>query len=533
VPLVSSDYDPYIQVLGGEIPEGVRGQFLGTTSLDNLRQYLSQWILGNSVNLLFDDPPSYILLWDVEVYRTPGALSFIIAVPETIQSKWLADQTSLSQQEKTAVSISMKTLTFEKISTPAMVESAQIQITEILLAQSATQPGVPVTGSDIEGMTTTECAEGEELVTVEENGVTSTVCQTIPITEIAPTPTEPTPEIDTATFPAIDPLLLGNCPEVVHNRYAVDGPDGNTYRTWHPIVVPLDLSSSRGQVCSFAHEHGDPPHPNAPLPAFGYAAYHTDELNVIREHEGYKVFTHIRGQLTGWETRERESVNPDIDVHFWIHQGSSSYSRLANQFHDVGFWSKDTLGNITEVYYLADTGDLRRNCPGESHGGFGRIVASACDFASEIWNFGGEVGDAWVSQVQVTVTNPMNFMLGEPQDLPSLQLISTSEEICADGVSPCDHFLPFGHPNSIWLGNQRQVDVANWQWLNDGGSEFFCTDYSGIRVEDHFCNGGELGYLIQRVPVIKFFGGNSGIWDRTVEGIADLLRLPLGAPGGN
>jgi hypothetical protein len=448
VQLASVDYDPNIQVLGGEIPADFRGEFLGATSLDNLRSFLSQWILGNSVNLLFDDPPSYLLLWDVEIYRTPGTLSFIIAVPETIQSKWLSDQSAFVGQDKNAITISLRTATFESVATTTLVENAQTVLDQFLIAQTDGQPGVPVTGSDIEDISTLECAENEELVTVEQNGTTVTECQAIPLTEIAPTPTEATPEVDTATFPAVDPLILGNCSESVHNRYAVEGPDGNEYRTWHPIVVDVDTSAGGGQVCSFAHEHGDPPHPDALSPYFGYAAYHADELDVVKDHEGYKVFTHIRGQLTGWGTREGESVNPDIDMQFWAHQGSSRNSRLSHRFHDVGFWSIDSLGNVTEVYYLADTGELNRNCPGEGLGG--RIVASSCDYSKEIWGFGGTVGEAWGSEVQVAVTNPMNFMLGDPDDLQSIQLISTSEEICANAAEPCDTLHPFGHPDTIW-----------------------------------------------------------------------------------
>jgi hypothetical protein len=525
--------EPFIQVIGDEIPEDIKGDFLGTTSLENLRSFLSRWILGNSVNILFEVPPSHLGIGNVEVYRTRGTLSFILVEPETTLPKSLPVLPTLSEQEKNTVAISLQTHTFETIETSTLVERAQVLIDEILIAQAEEQLGISVTGSDNDVFPSSECGEGEELVTFEENGTSISECR--PKTEAEIDPSSPTavPEIDTDTFPAVAPLILGDCPESVHNRFAVVGPDRNIYRTWHPIIVELDPSIHESQLCSFAHEHGDPPHLEAPLPYFGFPAYHAGELHVIRQHEGYKVFTHIRGQRTGWDTQERSFVNPDMDMQIWVHQGSWSESRLTDRFHDVGFWSQDNAGNLTEVYYMADTGELFTNCPGQTHGGRSRLIASVCDVGNEIWDFGGAIGNVWWTPVQVVVTNPMNFMSGDPSIPQSIQLISTSEEICADSNSPCDYTLPFGHAESVWLGNMRKLKNANWQWSNVGGTEFLCTDYGGNRAEDWHCNEGEHGYLQQRVAAINFFGGISGAWDRTFEGIGDLLHLPFGAPGGN
>jgi hypothetical protein len=494
-----SEQDPFIQVLEGDIPEGTEGEFLGVTSLGNLPSFLSRKILGNSVNLLFDVPPRFLEFGEVEVYRTPGTLSFMLDVPDTVLINRHPDLPAYSTQEKNTVVISLQTHTFETIETSILVYRAQFLLDEFLVAQSEDQLGIPVTGSE---------------------------------DDVIPTPIG-IPEIDTDAFPAVDPRILGDCPESVHNQFSVIGPDGNSYRSWHPIIVEIDPSIRGGQLCSFAHEHGDPPHPKAPLPYFGYPAYQAGELDVIRQHEGYKVFTHVQGQRTGWDTQERKLINPDIDMQFWAHQGSWRESRPTDRFHDVGFWSQDSQGNLTEVYYLADTGEVSRNCPGQYRGARSRNIASVCDYSIEIWDFGGEVGTAWSSPVELVVTNPMNFMLGDPGNLQSIQFISTSEEICANSSSICDYILPFGHAESIWLGNERQLREANWQWSNLGGAEFFCTDFRGNRAEDLHCNDGEHGYLQQRVAAINYFGGISDIWDRTFEGIGDLLHLPYGAPGGN
>ena len=523
------EQDPFIQVVGEVIPEGIKGDFLGTTSLDNLRSFLSRWILGNSVNLLFQVPKSHVDLSDVEVYRTLGTMTFMLVVPESVNPQRSTVPSTLSAQEENTAAVSLLTHTFETIATSTLVERAQALRDEMQKVQAEELLGIPVTSSD----SSPECSEGEELIIVNENGASVAECRPTTGAEIIPpSPTE-IPGIYTDTFPVVDPMILGDCPDHVHDRYAVVGPDVNSYRTWHPITVKLEPSIPGSQLCSFAHEHGDPPHPEAPLPYFGFPAYHAGDLHVIRQHEGYKVFTHIRGQRTGWDTQERLFVNPDMEMQFWVHQGTWSDSRLTDRYHDVGFWSKDAVGNLTEVYYLADTGELYRNCPGQIQGGRSRSIASVCDYGIEIWDFGGQVGNVWSTPVQVVVTNPMNFMSGDPSILQSVQLISTSEEICADTYSPCDHTLPFGHAETIWLGNMRQLRNANWQWSNSGGSAFFCTDFRGDRVEDWRCSEGKQGYLLQMVAPVRFSGGISGDWDRTFEGIGGVLRLPFGAPGGN
>lgn len=68
------------------------------------------------------------------------------------------------------------------------------------------------------------------------------------------------------------------CPAWVHDQYVTVGPDGKTYRTWHPQIDPL-------YWCYFHHEHGS--NPGAHKPAFGYAA---GKSGVDERHEGFKVY---------------------------------------------------------------------------------------------------------------------------------------------------------------------------------------------------------------------------------------------------
>jgi len=44
---------------------------------------------------------------------------------------------------------------------------------------------------------------------------------------------------------SVDPVIPGTCLPAVHDQYTVVGPDGKTYRTWHPVIVPLDPNDPR------------------------------------------------------------------------------------------------------------------------------------------------------------------------------------------------------------------------------------------------------------------------------------------------
>lgn len=100
---------------------------------------------------------------------------------------------------------------------------------------------------------------------------------------------------DSVVLPSVDPVILGTCPAAVHDRYTVVGPDGKTYRTWHPATVPLDPNDPLKGTCTFAHEHGDDPRTllvNPSLPPFGYIGALAGDNE---PHEGFKVFVANRG----------------------------------------------------------------------------------------------------------------------------------------------------------------------------------------------------------------------------------------------
>jgi hypothetical protein len=542
--------------------ELIKGSFIGNSTLENLNSFLRDKILGRGINFLLQVPETVESFQELLIYRTPGTMTFLV-IDKNLEGG--GGGSLLSMVQPTGINLAAVSIMADSLltTTPmAIVERAQIVRDGIFVAQAEPTLPPPDDGPYDEEIPLPECQDDEVLIFREEDGETIPECQAAPwlnttpvptatlppaptatatdpgptatATEPPPTPTATPPPIEyTESFPAVDPAILGACPAWVHDRYSAEGPDGNDYRTWHPITVPIDLSDPESDHCSFAHEHGDPPHLAAPPPYFGYVSYHANLPDIIKQHEGYKVFTHLRGQLTGWNTEEYVKVNPDLDIQFWIHQGSSKKSRLTDRYHDAGFWAQDPAERQTEVYYLADTGDLSDKCGSQGKPGPMRAVASECDHGYEMWHFGGNIAGVWTTTVRVGVINPMNFMRGNPNFLQSLELVSTSDAICGVNFFPCSYKLPFGHPNSIWLGNLRMLHTPAWQWNNAGGLESFCTDVNGKTAAESLCNSLTRGYLRQHVSTVNFFGGNSEVWDRTTGEIADALRLPLGAPGGN
>jgi len=534
----------------------LRERFLGLIPLDQLNTFLAPKVYGRGVNIILQVPQALDEFQEVNVYRTPGTMTFLVVSRDFESGSGGGSLLSMVQPgELKLAAVSLLADSLRSLEPSVLIEKAQTLQGGIYVAHADPAVPLPNTGLEIDPTPLPECADDEVLIFVEQDGETVAECQeapwldqtpvptaTIDLTPAGPSPTPtlppptttptPLPVVYTETFTEVDPLILGDCPEYVHNRFTVTGPDGNTYRTWHPVTVRLEPSNPNSPTCSFAHEHGDPPNHQGPQPYFGYVAYHAGEVELIKEHEGYKVFTHIHGQQTGWDTPELVLVNPDIDIQFWFHQGSWSQSRLSERYRGVGYWSLDAGGRQTEVYYFADTGDLSDKCVSQGKPGKTRAVASECDYGNEIWDFGGDIAGIWNTPVRVAVLNPMNFMRGNPNFLQSVELISTSDEICGVNFFACEYKLPFGHANSIWVGNMRMLLDPDVQWSNAGGSETICTDVYGKRAADGFCQSQTRGYFLQRVAAINFYG-NSEIWDRSYEAIGDALNLPNGAPGGN
>jgi hypothetical protein len=357
------------------------------------------------------------------------------------------------------------------------------------------------------------------------------------------TPTQPsqptaTPGAGGDTFPAVNSLILGSCSAAVHDRYATTGPDGKMYRTWHPITAPVDANNPNGAKCTFAHEHGDAPHPNMPAPPFGYVAAVHGMFSEIAAHAGFKVYTHYANGNSGLGTPETDYRGLPIDFTLVIHQGSAGAGRLTIRDHSFEFWSS-YQGRVTHIHAMADTGLAYDKAFGGGSDARDRFIVSHDAHTYETWGFAVNVGGAWNSGgMFAAVTNPMNHAHGPIESChdnvcDGVTLISTSEEICGPNFVPCDVRLPFGqHANgqeNMWLGNFRTIHEPDWSWTNAGGQEFFCTDAMGMRMA---CGSNT---VLQQVATVNLSNAAASQLLRTPNesGWDPVYWLPLGAPGGN
>jgi hypothetical protein len=150
------------------------------------------------------------------------------------------------------------------------------------------------------------------------------------------------------------PGATDTCPQSVHDRFAVIGPDGKRYPTWHPPTV---TNPATGLPCTFGHEHGGDPRGSeifewvvsqlaasgsaefAGLP-FGYAAEELDEYAQANpgttprheDHVGHKVdFANNIGLTDDSGT----ALGVTCDVLFKVHQGTHSADALGNNVHEL------------------------------------------------------------------------------------------------------------------------------------------------------------------------------------------------------
>lgn len=132
--------------------------------------------------------------------------------------------------------------------------------------------------------------------------------------------------------------------EDVHNSFVTTGPDGNTYPTWHPMVV--------GE-CHFDHEHGNDPESVVPgfHPAFGYA-------NAVHEmgesHHGYKVFAFA-------------DLSTPVAGREWVvvmHQGTTTDNALCGRFHHVSIAAFEYDVRKAELHTMTDFGQSRLGAGG-------------------------------------------------------------------------------------------------------------------------------------------------------------------------
>ena len=180
------------------------------------------------------------------------------------------------------------------------------------------------------------------------------------------------------------PTAWDTCPKSVHDRFAVIGPDGKKYPTWHPPTV---VDPATGETCTFGHEHGRDP---ADSDLAGWAADHlaadgkrefaglpfglaTEALNDWaaanpgtptrqEDHVGYKVDYENDVRLIGTNGAD---LGVRCDYLTLVHQGSHSPDATANNVHELLHAVRCSDGTeliSSTVSRFGDPGEYTRSC---------------------------------------------------------------------------------------------------------------------------------------------------------------------------
>jgi hypothetical protein len=324
-----------------------------------------------------------------------------------------------------------------------------------------------------------------------------------------------------------NPGLFDSCTKEQHDAYAVLGPDGKVYPTWHPPTGPGG--------CSFGHEHGRDPqgsdlYGDTDRLPFGVA----NEMLAISDPANPRDEDHF-GHKVEWEN--------DIDLDFRgagsaifqvkcdvltkFHQGTHSKDAFTNNVHELVYHIRCDNGTrmgITMLTAIGRPGEFVRSCDRNVHvqagaptpanspegGGFRAIPDRACVEAQVLVPEGqnsnfGALHETWETSNSVRradghtlahfnpyfqVRLPSRFhdpalapVVGRPIDV-CYEVTATGER--ASG-GPCSSStnegqtpgVTFDDPRSRFNGADHFVDINANNISNSGGPEVWYTDAYG------------------------------------------------------
>lgn len=324
-----------------------------------------------------------------------------------------------------------------------------------------------------------------------------------PTVKITPTPSSP-PTSTTSTggttrviYGAVGADTLGTCSAAVHDKYTTVGPDGKTYRTWHPAQDPSG--------CTFGHEHGDNPaaannYTGKPVP-FGYIASH---LGMDEPHVGFKCFVHNKG------TRNDEGTTALHDSYYCFHMGTGGPARFNARFHSQEFHVRASTGAVMHLQAMADIGNVGTICDNPRQQrtvqGFGCIIDSGYEIWANDTRISNKGTTVAFAETSTAVFDPITSM--DPANKTRL-VYSWSEEAQAK-------IFRFVNDRTGSRGCEREAYSGPLSWYNRGGSQVYFTDAYGNVVDG--------GPLKQEISTINNNG--AGALDR-------FGALIMGYKGGN
>lgn len=189
------------------------------------------------------------------------------------------------------------------------------------------------------------------------------------------------------------PTRFDTCPKELHDAFAVVGPDGKRYPTWHP---PTTIDPATGQTCTFGHEHGRDPRGShlwaalrqhfahagdevfAGLP-FGWVNEQLDAWNEAQgitggmrheDHVGHKVEWENDVRLQRTVNGVRVDLPITCDFLTKIHQGTHSPDAFAMNLHELLYAVSCSDGTeliASQMVAFGAPGEFVRSCERTVH----------------------------------------------------------------------------------------------------------------------------------------------------------------------
>jgi hypothetical protein len=151
------------------------------------------------------------------------------------------------------------------------------------------------------------------------------------------------------------PGRFDSCTAAVHDQFAVTGPDGKRYPTWHPPVDPAT-------GCTFGHEHGRDPRGSKLYALVGAVPFGVANEALLswqpgamrhEDHVGHKVEWENDVQLHYSVNGARVPFGVTCDWMAKLHQGTHSPDALVNNTHEIFYTVRCSDGTFLQATVLS------------------------------------------------------------------------------------------------------------------------------------------------------------------------------------
>jgi hypothetical protein len=364
---------------------------------------------------------------------------------------------------------------------------------------------------------------------------------------------------DAASFGTWHPGRFDTCPDSVHNRYFVVGPDHKRYPTWHPPVDPVT-------GCSFGHDHGRDPHGSnlyaevGDIP-FGYANEQLDTYDPANprheDHFGHKIDWANDVPVHFGSAAANALFSVHCDVLVKLHQGTHSADAFTNNLHELVYHMRCSDGtelHITMLAAIGAPGHFTSSCSGTDvsagtalplnspQGGGQRVIPDANCVLQHILVPAGQRSDYGALHESWQTSNSIRTVSGRTLAFfnPYFQVFLPSRfydpsapgdvgrpiDVCYDDDTttgdrarggPCEQAtdggvvtgIAYDDPRSPFNGVRRVVDINDTEIRNaDGPTTWFTDPFGGHASTDSF--PGAIRQFIARIDNSRNGLSNNG-----------------------